>query len=800
MNRIESLKRAVKAEERQGYINTGAIGSFSSYLLEVLAADKGLFPPEIWEKMTSLARDYSEASPYKRRGLLAQLQKLLQIEEENWDEDKPTENKVEDRITKNNANNVNKAKESFVSENKIQNDYPVNYQVKKEAVGSQNLRYLKGVGPQRAKQLENLGIHTVRDLLNHFPRRYEFRIQRKIQDLKDGELATINGRVTGCQVSRGRIKVIKLNIEQENRSIHAVWFNQEYIARQYPPGTEVVVTGKVQWKGKVPELLASEISKGPASAPVEEIVPVYPETAGLNSKTIRRIIKEVLPQVDFLFPDYLPEEEENLLSRTLAYREIHFPSSMESLEKARARLVIDEILFLQLALAQLRSPRHQEESPVLNQGGELVKKFVNTLPFKLTQAQKRVIREIFQDLANGQKRMTRLLQGDVGSGKTVVAMAAILQAVGSGWQAAMMAPTEILAQQHYESLNLAFKPLGVKVVLLVGSQSKGEREKILGQILSGKAQVIVGTHALIQETVQFNSLGLVVTDEQHRFGVRQRTLLEDKGENPHVLVMTATPIPRTLALTLYGDLQLSVLNEKPEGRKPVITKKISERNRPSLEKFLHQQMAAGRQIYVVCPLVEETEKSDLVSAAETAEKLQARFPAKKVVLLHGRMKGQEKEQIMSAFREGEIDILVATTVVEVGVNVPNATVMVIEEAQRFGLAQLHQLRGRVGRGEHQGYCILISDVRDSARLNILCETEDGFRIAEEDLKIRGPGELLGLRQHGIPELKLTDLTKDALLIEKAYRLLQKALACPAKYEKLYREVEKIYPRAEIGLN
>ncbi|MGI6449886.1 MAG: ATP-dependent DNA helicase RecG [Desulfitobacteriia bacterium] len=777
-NILESVKRAVRAEERQGHINTGAIGSFSSYLLEVLTTDLDVFPPEMLAKMRNLLQVYSEASPYKRRGLLLELQKLLESPEVYAGDDCQ----------------VNSSRPEDPARPDRQGDF-----VRKQHFVSPNLRYIKGVGPQRAKQLENLGLNTVHDLLNHFPRRYEIRVRRKIIDLKDGELATVVGRVTGCQVSRGRVKVIKLNIEQEGRSIHAVWFNQEYIAKQYPPGTEVTVTGKVQWNRRVPELLAGEISKGRPVGPEEEIIPIYPETARLNSKIIRGIMKTVIPQVDQLFPEYLPEKAFDLVSRPEAYRQIHFPSSAEHLEKARARLVIEEILFLQLALAELRAPQQKKESPVLNEGGDLVREFIGSLPFKLTQAQRRVIQEIFQDMAKRQG-MTRLLQGDVGSGKTVVAMAAILQAVGSGLQAAMMAPTEVLAQQHFESLSLAFTPLGVKVVLLVGSQGKGEREKILGQIFSGKAQVIVGTHALIQETVRFNSLGLVVTDEQHRFGVRQRTLLEDKGENPHVLVMTATPIPRTLALTLYGDLQLSVLNERPLGRKPVITKKISERNRLSLDKFLEQQLAAGRQIYVVCPLVEDTEKSDLVSATQTAENLRRRFQHYKVALLHGRMKGQEKDEIMKAFRKGKIDILVATTVVEVGVNVPNATVMVIEEAQRFGLAQLHQLRGRVGRGKEQSYCILVSDVRDSARLNILCETDDGFRIAEEDLKIRGPGELLGFRQHGIPELKLADLTKDAPLIEKAYQLLQKALAEPGKYEKLYQEVDKFYPKAKIGFN
>lgn len=782
-NIMQSINRAITAEEKQGCINTGAIGSFSGFLLEILSGSGNVFTPVSLEKMRVIVGCYSQSSPFKRRGLLTELKKIL--------------SSFEVDCSKEEVENIpEKTKES--SRHNSGNETIIN--TPRKSSGSQSLQYIKGVGPQRAKQFESMGLYTVDDLIRHYPRRYEIRTKRKIKDLRDGEIATVTGRVTGSQLSRGRVRVVKLNIEQDGRSIHAIWFNQEYIIKQFPFGTEVSVTGKVQWNKRIPELLATEIIKGSMEGPEVDMVPVYPETARLNSKTIRSIMKKVISQVDKLFPEFMPEGEANLLKRPQAYREIHFPSTPDSMKAARAKLVVEEILFLQLALARLRSPCQSEKSSSLNCGGELVEQFLSRLPFKLTSAQKRVIQEIFRDMADGRKGMTRLIQGDVGSGKTVVAMSAILQAVGSGFQAAMMAPTEILAAQHFESLSDAFEPLGVKVALLVGNQGKAEREKILGEIIGGKVQVVVGTHALIQQTVQFNSLGLVVTDEQHRFGVRQRTLFQNKGENPHVLVMTATPIPRTLALTLYGDLQLSVLDEMPTGRKPIITKKISDRSRSSLEKFIEQQVSAGRQIYVVCPLVEDTEKSDLVSATQTAGDFEVRFPKCKVALLHGRMKGQKKENIMNCFRRGEIDILVATTVVEVGVNVPNATVMIVEEAQRFGLAQLHQLRGRVGRGVEQSYCFLISDVRDSARLSVLCETEDGFKIAEEDLKIRGPGELLGLRQHGVPELKLTDLTGDGMLIEEAYQLLQKALADPIRYEKLYGEVDRFYPMEMVGLN
>ncbi len=770
-NIVNSLVKAMRAEEKQGHINTGAIGGFSSFLLDILPNLRDRLSAGVIEELRVLAADYCQSSPYKRQKLFAVLKEKINILQPPKNSD----------LARN-------------SESQLKSDFPKNNNLAK------NLQYLKGVGPQRAKQFANIGISTVEDLLKYFPRRYEIRTKRRIDDLKDNELATITGKVVGSQISTGKIKVVKLNIEQDGRNIYAVWFNQIYIPKQFSQGTIVSVTGKVQWKKQVPELLATEIVRGSTDGLEEEIVPVYSETAQLNSKIIRGIVKNILPQADKHFPEVLPDGESGLMYRPQAYKEIHQPSSLESMKRARERLVIEEILFLQLSLALLRLPSKPKEGLSLNGGGELVNRFLSNLPFALTNAQKRVINEISRDMSENKKTMTRLLQGDVGSGKTVVAMAVILQAVGSGFQAAMMAPTEVLAQQHYKSLSEAFERLGINVVLLAGSQTRTERELVLGRIVAGEAQVVVGTHALIQDTVRFQNLGIVVTDEQHRFGVRQKTLLQDKGKNPHVLVMTATPIPRTLALTLYGDLQLSVLNEMPPGRKPVITKKISERNRQNMEKFLERHISLGRQAYVVCPLVEETEKSDLVSATKTAEALKGRFPQSSVALLHGRMKSQEKEEIMQRFRQGEINILVTTTVVEVGVDVPNASIMVVEGAERFGLAQLHQLRGRVGRGQEQSYCILISNVANSARFNILCQTEDGFKIAEEDLKIRGPGELLGLRQHGVPELRLTDLGKDGVLVEEAYNILKKTLADPQKYELLYQEVNRLYSRGKAGVN
>lgn len=780
---IASIKNALRAESKQGYLNTGAIGGFGAFLHDILPELLKLTTPEQGEVLEQIDREYESVPPKKREALFASLMKIVE-EVQTLSEEDTAEVSIEVSLE-----SSSKGKQEYISE-KFNNT----------ANEPMQLQYIKGVGPQRAKQLENLGIKTIRDLLQHYPRRYEIRTSRLINELRDGEIAVVTGTVAGSQITSGRIKVVKLNIEQNSSHIYAIWFNQVHIPKQFPVGTVVSVTGKVKWNKMVPELLATEIEKYSQDEQKTEIVPIYPETARLNSKTIRLIIRNVLNLTDELFPElFPPEERHKWLERPEAIKEMHFPSTLEKAKEARERLVIEEILLFQLAIAALRDPVSRNSSPILQEGNIVLRKWLQLLGFKLTNAQQRVIGEIFRDMALT-RGMTRLVQGDVGSGKTAVAMAALLQAVGSGYQGAMMVPTEVLALQHFLSLTHVFQPLGVRVGLLLGSQSKSEREQVLRDIEEGKIDVIVGTHALIQDSVSYHALGLVVTDEQHRFGVKQRTRLQNKGENPHVLVMTATPIPRSLALTLYGDLQLSILDEMPAGRKPVITRKITERTRVQLEKFLEQQISAGRQIFVVCPLVQETEKADFISATEKAQALAGRFPNLTVALLHGRMKAQEKEEVMLRFYNGEINILVSTTVVEVGVNVPNATVMVIENAERFGLAQLHQLRGRVGRGNTQSYCFLVSEARDSARLNILCETEDGFKIAEEDLKLRGPGELLGLRQHGAAELKLTNLIQDGRLVEKAYELLQKVINNPKEYQEVYKEVEKLYPKDKTGIN
>jgi len=820
---LNNFKRALLAEERQGFNNAGVLGGFNAFLRGILPRLEKLFPAKDMDLLRKLAQNYPTLSPLRRREAFSELRRFLkEITIEIQDVLEKSELLLEDQLTKHQIvlgrkldveENLQISPEQrgerlgFQRNQSIEKKQESKSKSKSASLRTRPLQFLKGVGPERARQLEQLGIHNIKDLLKYYPRRYEDRRKRMIAQLKDGELGTVEGKVVAGHVTSGKIKVVKLSIEQAGRLIQATWFNQTFILKQYPVGTQVLITGKVRWQQQLPEILVSDIEKASANSSVDvldlvdqTILPVYSETARLSSKVIRNLIQGVIGQVEKEFPEILPQEVlREWMERPLAYREIHFPRNYTSLSQARDRLVWEEVLFLQLAVAGLRQGMVRLGSPPLIGGDELLQSFYRALPFQLTLAQQRVIQEILQDLTKPQG-MARLVQGDVGSGKTAVAMAALLRAVGSGYQGAMMAPTEILALQHFETLEKVFTPLGISVVCLLGNQSKGLRESALEMIANGQAQVVVGTHALIQETVVFKALGLAVTDEQHRFGVRQRTLLQSKGESPHVLVLTATPIPRTLALTLYGDLQLSVLDEMPVGRKPIITRKLTERSRLKMEKFLNEQINLGRQIYVVCPLVDESETLDLISATQRATDLQVRFPNHRVALLHGKMKGTEKEEIMKTFNAGEIDILVATTVVEVGVNVPNATVMVIESAERFGLAQLHQLRGRVGRGSEQSYCFLLAGNKDSRRLDILCQTEDGFKIAEEDMRLRGNGELLGTRQHGLAELRLADLSRDGHLVEKAYQMAQKALQSPERFELLFNEVQKRFPPEEIGVH
>lgn len=680
--------------------------------------------------------------------------------------------------------------------------------MKKSDKSPQSLQYIKGIGPRRAGLLEKMGIKSELDLLYHFPRRYEDRTKLKnIQNLAAGENATIQVSIVRVEEMKPRrgLVIIRATVRDESGVALAVWFNQSYLKKQLQPGLKVILTGKVSLKYGQKEINVNdyEVVTGDDSLQTAGIVPYYPSTEGLNQKFWRSVQHQLAgqhllarqhplgcktPQVREIFT---PEEREQyqLLPVWEALNTIHFPPDFLILERARYRLVFEEVYLLQLALGLLREARATGRKGLSHvKDHELLHRFEKSLPFQFTGAQKRVISEINSDM-EAEQPMQRLIQGDVGSGKTVIAAWGLLKAVCGGYQGVLMAPTEILAQQHYDSLKEWFAPLGVSTILLTGSLGAREKDSIQLQIANQEYDVIIGTHALIQERVTVAKPGLIVIDEQHRFGVKQRALLEEKGACPDILVMTATPIPRTLAMTLYGDLDISVLNELPPGRQPVETYCITTRARNKLNDFLKLQLARDAQVFVVCPLVDEAEIPDrtiLKNAIQVAENMQKDFPGVRVGLLHGRMGAREKEIVMEEFRQGLVQILVSTTVIEVGVNIPRATVMVVENAERFGLAQLHQLRGRVGRGVGKSYCILVTASRVPQalqRLKVMTEVQDGFRLAEEDLKIRGPGEFFGMRQHGLPEFKLADLSRDGDIISQARHLVRVVLKNDPKFSR-----------------
>jgi ATP-dependent DNA helicase RecG len=651
------------------------------------------------------------------------------------------------------------------------------------------LQYVKGVGPQRARLLERLGLATVRDALDWFPRRYEDRRQLvPFRKLRVGEVHATGGTVVGVSPPpRGRPQIpLQLLLRDESGLFSGVWFRQPYLAQVFKRGQRVFLYGKVvppRGRGPLamqnPEFEIVEDDEE-ASLHVGRIVPVYRLTEGLTQRPMRGLLHRVVERFAAEAPEAVPEalrRRRELAPVGEAFRTIHFPDSLEAAGAARRRFVFEDFLLLQVGLAIRRRREAVRPGHAIAPAGALADRLLASLPFALTAAQRRVWDEIRGDLARPTP-MNRLLQGDVGSGKTVVAVMALLTAVEAGYQGVLMAPTEILAEQHLLTVRALIEPLGVPVALLTAGQKGKAREAALAAAGSGAASVLVGTHALIQGGVAFHKLGLAVVDEQHRFGVLQRASLRAKGQHPDVLVMTATPIPRTLALTLYGDLDVSVLDELPPGRQRITTVWRTEAKRREIYDFIRKELEQGRQAYVVCPLVEETEASDLKAATAMADRLAREvFPDRRVGLIHGRLSFDAKDAVMGAFKAGELDVLVATTVIEVGIDVPNASVMLVEHAERFGLAQLHQLRGRVGRGSARSYSILLASalLSDEARrrLEAMCETQDGFRIAEADLEIRGPGEFFGTRQAGLPEFRAASLLTDAPLLEEAR---QEALA------------------------
>ncbi len=649
------------------------------------------------------------------------------------------------------------------------------------------LTAIRGVGSKQAERLARLGLNTIRDVLFFFPRRYDdYSNLKPINRLEYGEEVTIIARVwdAGTRQTRNGATLFKAVLSDGTGFIEATWFNQPYLADRIKPGDQIVISGKVE------EYLGHLCFTSPEWEPLQKellhtgrLVPVYPLTEGISARWLRQMVHRTVEYWAPRLPDHLPpslREAYDLMGIGTALQQVHFPDNRQSLQRAQYRLAFDELFVFQIGILRQRHLWRSAPGQQLTIDPGVLEEFVRSLPFTLTAAQRRALEHIVADLASPHP-MNRLLQGDVGSGKTAVAALAMALTVAAGAQAAMMAPTEILAEQHYRTLTglfASFPGRPIRVALLTGSTPKAEREAVYTGLADGSVDIVVGTHALIQEGVNFRNLAFVVIDEQHRFGVRQRAALRQKGYNPHLLVMTATPIPRSLQLTIWGHLDVSVIDEMPPGRQPVTTRVLMPRERERAYSFVRSQIEKGRQAFIICPLVEESDKIEAKAAVEEYERLRKEvFPTLRLGLLHGRMKGEEKDATMAAFARGELDILVATSVVEVGIDVPNATVMLVEGAERFGLAQLHQFRGRVGRGEHPSYCLLVAESASpeaEERLKAVEATTDGFVLAQKDLELRGPGEFLGTRQSGLPDLKMASLA-DLRLLERVREAAQRFL-------------------------
>ena len=677
---------------------------------------------------------------------------------------------------------------------------------------NKDVKYIKGVGPNRVKLLNKLNILTLKDLITYYPRTYENRgIAKNIIECIDGEETLICGIACG-RVSEIRLKgktMQKLIIRDETGTATITWFNQSYLKNMFEVGKEYRFYGKISnMFGKV-SMTSPVFDKQGESKNTGKIIPIYPLTYNLSQNTIRKIIQNGLEEINGDLKEVLPDyilKEFNLQEINKATLNIHFPKEFNDFELARNRFIFEELLSVQLALLELKNGYQNEEIGIEFSKEAKMSDIINKLPFKLTNAQRRVLEEIDNDMEST-KPMNRLLQGDVGSGKTVISMCAAYKAVKCGYQAAIMAPTAILATQHLENFKKIFDELGIRCELLISAMTKKNKTELLQRLENGEIDILIGTHALLQENVIFKKLGLVVTDEQHRFGVKQRTTIVEKGQNPDVLVMTATPIPRTLALILYGDLDISIIDELPPNRKKIDTFAVPKTMEERVNNFIKKQIDEGRQAYIVCPLVEENEESDLKSVEKLYEKSKTEtFPEYKVEYIHGKMKAKDKDIIMEKFKNKEIDILISTTVIEVGVDVPNSNIMVIEDAQRFGLAQLHQLRGRVGRGEYKSYCILKYEGKSETirkRMKVMCDTNDGFIISEKDLELRGAGDFFGTMQHGIPEFKIANLFEDMQTLKIVQNLAMKIILDDPKLEKeenkLLRELirDKFVKRIEI---
>lgn len=680
------------------------------------------------------------------------------------------------------------------------------------------VRYFKGVGPKKAFELSKLGIQTVEDLLYYLPTRYEDRSNfRAIKDLKVDEYQTIQGEVATVtsRIAKSGMPIFQIAITDHTGFIHAIWFNQPYLKDYFKKAQNVVLYGKVEMHDRLQitqpeyEILKTDERD---SINMGRIVPIYPATSQLTQRYLRSLMfLAISKHCKFLverMPTYILAHE-RIVDIKFAIRNIHFPTTFENLEKAYKRIVFEEFFMLQLALAiKKKDVKFKEEGLSHRVTGELIGSFKKALPFELTDGQKKAISDIERDISSSHP-MNRLLEGDVGSGKTVVAAYALILTIQNGFQGVLMAPTEVLARQHFIVLSELLMPLGVNIVLLIGGIDPKTKKSLYSDIKEGKVNIVVGTHAVIQEAVEFKRLGLAIIDEQHKFGVTQRSMLKQKGYSPHILVMTATPIPRTLALTVYGDLDISIIKELPKGRKPIATYWVEEEKREDVHNFIKEELNKGRQAYVVCPLITKSQVTSYKSqgAEEMFEKLKNEvFSEFEVGLLHGRMSSNEKDKVMRDFKKGKIKVLVSTIVIEVGIDVPNATTMLIENAEKFGLAQLHQLRGRIGRGSHESFCILLANPRTeeaSQRLKAIEGTLDGFQIAEVDLNIRGPGEFFGTRQHGLPEIRFGNILKDFGIMElarkEAFNLVARDPNLREEHHRLLKDGLKYRFKGELDL-
>lgn len=761
IDNIEQLKKAIEIEIQYKYIDVhGKTQAFSSFIKnEAKKYYKLSKKNPKWAVLIEIFEHYPFAGINERRKSIDRLIKILKSETAPKNE--------EEKFNKTNGK-LKPAKDTDVM-------------------------YMKGVGPKIAYKLNKLGIYTAQDLIMYFPKKHiDYSSRTLIRNLKEGENTTVFGYIRSVSAfnTKNSLSVVKVSVTDESGRIELSFFQAksnrfmlERIKSQFPVNAGIMLSGKVKrnnFDGKLTfdkpnySIMTGEFLEDKNSnLNLARIVPIYTVCEDLSIKVLRRAIFNAINtyknEIENVLPDYI-REKYGILDKKIAVEQIHFPESIELLEQARFSLIFEELFLIQLKLVRLREANSHNHSALALKIKEkgLVRKFIDTLPFELTGGQKKAVNEILNDL-NSDIPMARLLQGDVGSGKTVVATIMLLAGVENGYQGALMAPTEILAQQHYNNLQQWLTPLGVSVGLFLGSQGKKVREKFRTDLRNGQMNIAVGTHALIQEDVDFNNLGAIVVDEQHRFGVKQRNILKKKSQNPQMLTMTATPIPRTLALTVHGDLDLTIIDELPKGRKPIKTSLVTSHR--GVYDLIKKEIESGRQAYVVYPLIEESETLSAKAATIEAERLQNEiFPQFKIGLLHGKLKNNEKEQVMADFKNKKYDILVSTTVVEVGVDVPNATVMLIENAERFGLSQLHQLRGRVGRNDLQSYCILHTSTKSQEtkeRLNIMTQTNDGFVIAEKDLQLRGPGEFLGTRQSGLPDLIISDIVRDAKILEMA---------------------------------